>query len=155
MRTPLCCLQHSHMYQEMRELSLLPTTDSLNRRGKEQLKKATEHQQCLKCPAWGGVVFKLFPVAFVSFPLLHSVFLITHWKSTWPVFLRALRIPGQKNLANTSLYWVFILFYETFFLFQSRVVKVGVSFFSIILNKALPVLRTSLGCKHCIAFSRK
>lgn len=90
MRAPLCCLQHSHTYQKMRELSLLPTTDSLNRRGKEQLtKKITEHQQCLSCPTWGGVVVKLLPVEFAFFSTAAFTipnYLLKMHMEQWPVF---------------------------------------------------------------------
>lgn len=128
MRAPLCCLQHSHVYQKMRKTSLLPIISSLNR--KEQLKKHHRPPTMPTCPAWGGVVVKLLPVDFAFFST--AAFTIPNYPlkmhmGQWPVFLRTLGMPGQKNSAYVSLYWLFMLFCETYCLFQSRVVKVGLT----------------------------
>lgn len=111
MRAPLCCLQHSHVYQKMRELLLLPTTDSLNRRGKEQLKKATEHQQCLKCPAWGGVVVKLLPVKFPFFSTAAFTILDYPLKmhlGQWPVFSEGIANSWSKEFGI----YIFVLRFQ-------------------------------------------
>lgn len=140
--------------QKMRKMSLLPKTDSLKIRGKEQL---TTKQWCLSCPAWGGVVVKHLPVDFAYF--YTAAFTIPNYPlkmhtGQWPVFLRTLSREFGLYIFELTFHivlWDLLSVSEQ----GSKDWSQHLCFFSMSLYRAFTVPWASSGCRDCITFSRK
>lgn len=124
MRAPLCCLQNSSRRWKRRHCFHNWQPKWRGKRTADKTTQSTNNSWVVLRGVewwWNCCLWTL-----LCFALLHSLFLITHWKCTGD---NDLFFWGhcQECLAYTSLYWLFMLFYEAFYLFQSRVIKVAVS----------------------------